>query len=351
MTRSLKRITKLDSSTTRKHLKLSETETEHFELHGECGGDPQGYFIIKGTEKVVLMQEQLCRNKVLMEPDWKRGILQASCASATLETKSKVGILLKNNRLWVKSSSFKELIPLPVMLKAMGCHSDKLIFRMCNVVPFRKNNSAKPANANPNSEKHDRDAEQSAAEEFQLIMFLSFEETLKLGVNSQTDAIEFLSGKIRYLFKSMENRPKEQRMLEVWNILSKIILPHVAAPNLDFKDKITFVAHMTRKLIRYHLQVKSEGKNAPGSIANNRDYLGNKRVECAGEMLSLLFEDLFKRFNSELKKELDKFLGRAKKKARDPDSVHTFIKMICSSDTITNGLKHALSSGNWSIKR
>ena len=45
-------------------------------------------------------------------------------------------------------------------------------------------------------------------------------------------------------------------------------------------------------------------------IRNDRDYLANKRIECAGDMLSLIFEDLFKRFNLEVKKDLDKFLLR-----------------------------------------
>lgn len=47
-------------------------------------------------------------------------------------------------------------------------------------------------------------------------------------------------------------------------------------------------------------------------MRNDRDFLANKRVECAGDMLSLLFEDLFKRFNSEVKKELDKLLIKVK---------------------------------------
>ena len=44
---------------------------------GECPLDPGGYFIIKGVEKVVLTQEQLSRNRIIIDVD-KQGLVTAS---------------------------------------------------------------------------------------------------------------------------------------------------------------------------------------------------------------------------------------------------------------------------------
>lgn len=35
-------------------------------------------------------------------------------------------------------------------------------------------------------------------------------------------------------------------------------------------------------------------------MLDDKDYYGNKRLELAGSLLSLMFEDAFKRFNSEV---------------------------------------------------
>ena len=47
----------------------------------ECPLDPGGYFVVKGTEKVILVQEQLSKNRIIVETDPAKGIVQASCTS------------------------------------------------------------------------------------------------------------------------------------------------------------------------------------------------------------------------------------------------------------------------------
>lgn len=44
----------------------------------ECALDPGGYFIVNGTEKVILVQEQLSKNRVIIETDPKKGMVSAS---------------------------------------------------------------------------------------------------------------------------------------------------------------------------------------------------------------------------------------------------------------------------------
>lgn len=44
----------------------------------ECALDPGGYFIVTGTEKVILVQEQLSKNRVIVETDVKKHIVSAS---------------------------------------------------------------------------------------------------------------------------------------------------------------------------------------------------------------------------------------------------------------------------------
>ena len=55
----------------------NKSAAEMCRMH-ECPLDPGGYFIVNGTEKVILVQEQLSKNRVIVETDPKKEIVQAS---------------------------------------------------------------------------------------------------------------------------------------------------------------------------------------------------------------------------------------------------------------------------------
>lgn len=67
----------------------------------------------------------------------------------------------------------------------------------------------------------------------------------------------------------------------------------------------------------------------------------------AGQLLSLLFEDLFKKFNSDLKLNIDKVLKKPNR-ANEFDALKAF---RMHSDFITSGFVRSISTGNWSLKR
>ena len=60
----------------------------------------------------------------------------------------------------------------------------------------------------------------------------------------------------------------------------------------NFKLKAVYLAMMVRRVIQAQCGIVK---------ADDRDYYGNKRLELAGQLISLLFEDLFKKFNQEVK--------------------------------------------------
>lgn len=71
------------------------------------------------------------------------------------------------------------------------------------------------------------------------------------------------------------------------------------------------------------------------------------RAYSAGQLLALLFEDLFKTFNANLKAAIDKVL----KKPSRTTEFDAFNTMQFQGDHITAGFVRAISTGNWSLKR
>nr|XP_034983724.1 DNA-directed RNA polymerase III subunit RPC2 [Zootoca vivipara] len=271
-----------------------KTPAEFAKLN-ECPLDPGGYFIVKGVEKVILIQEQLSKNRIIVEAD-RKGTVGASVTSSTHEKKSRTNITVKQGRFYLKHNTLSEDIPIAIIFKAMGVESDQEIVQMIGT------------------------------EEHVMAAFgPSLEECQKAQIFTQMQALKYLGNKVRR--QRMWGGPKKTKMEEARELLATTILAHVPVKEFNFRSKCIYTAVMVRRVIL------AQGDNK----VDDRDYYGNKRLELAGQLLSLLFEDLFKKFNSELKKIADQVIP--KQRAAQFDVVKHM-----RQDQITNGMVNAIST-------
>ncbi|XP_050380845.1 DNA-directed RNA polymerase III subunit 2 isoform X2 [Argentina anserina] len=105
-----------------------KTESELAVL-GECPLDPGGYFIVKGNEKVLLIQEQLSKNRIIIDMD-KKGNVNASVTSSSETIKSKTIIQMEKQKIYLELNQFSKKIPIMVVMKAMGMTSDQEVVQM-----------------------------------------------------------------------------------------------------------------------------------------------------------------------------------------------------------------------------
>jgi DNA-directed RNA polymerase III subunit RPC2 len=270
----------------------------------ECPHDPGGYFIVKGVEKVILIQEQLSKNRVILEEDAK-GEICASITSSTHERKSKAYILMKNGKVYLKNNTLGEDVPIAIVLKAMGIESDVEAVQLVGSEPYIVNALA-----------------------------MSLEESSKVGIHTQLQALKYIGSKIRRNSSTYRKPlPPEDEAREV---LDRVVLSHVPVEHFDFRAKAIYVGHITRRVLLVHLGRMS---------LDDKDYYGNKRLELAGNLLSLLFEDLFKIFSKDLKRQADMVLSKPNRA-----QAYDVVKSI-RPDTITNGMINAIATGNWVLKR
>ena len=304
---------------------LSKKSEEEMAQLSECPLDPGGYFVINGTEKVILVQEQISKNRVIVEKGTKYGIVQASvtryfspsiclvyanCFSSTHERKSKTYVIMRGDRIYLKHNFLSEDLPIVLVLKALGIHSDNEILLLVA--------------------GHD-----SA---YQDTFFVNFEECTKLGITTQNEALEYIGTKIQMKSRPSYHDYRRKHVQEAIEAMSNVIVNHVPVRDLDFRPKALYIAHMTRRtMMAYH----------DSTLVDDRDYYGNKRLELAGQLLSLLFEDLFKKYNHDIKMAVDKVL---KKPART-EEFDCIRYLNLHANHITAGIQRSVATGNWDLRR
>ncbi|CAG0885785.1 unnamed protein product [Cyprideis torosa] len=360
-----------------------KTEAELASLK-ECPYDPGGYFIIRGTEKVILIQEQLSKNRMIVEED-KKGGITCQVVSSTHTQKSRTSILENKGKYFLMHNSLTDPVPVAVVFRAMGVESDQEMVQLVGTEehivsrfaasleqnekePIYSQNQALSfmgrkvrvrrfgfggASAQANKKSPVEEARDTLAtsvlahvpcEEFNFrpkAVYLAM--MVRRVIEGERDPAflddRFMGRKVRVrrfgFGGASAQANKKSPVEEARDTLATSVLAHVPCEEFNFRPKAVYLAMMVRRVI--------EGERDPAFL-DDRDYYGNKRLELAGTFISLMFEDLFKKFNYELKQIADKNIPKVK---AGPFDVLKHIR----PDLITCGLENAIATGNWVIRR
>ena len=219
---------------------------------------------------------------------------------------------MKKDKIILQHNILQEPIPIVVILKAMGIQSDHEMLLLV---------------AGTDGTYQDEFA-------------VNFEESAKLGIFSQHQALEYIGSRVKMGGRNRgQGAPQRRNYIgDGLEALANIIITHVPVVGLDFRPKALYICFMVRRVLMAMHDPK---------LVDDRDYVGNKRLELAGQLLSLLFEDLFKKFNSDLKLNIDKVL----KKPNRTMEFDAYNHIQSHGNAITLGMNRAISTGNWNVKR
>lgn len=293
---------------------LSDDENRLAE-RGECPYDQGGYFVINGSEKVIIAQEKLSANHVYVfkKPQPHKYSYAAEIRSISESgNRGASGFFVNIQSKGTKSDGaagglivaqvpyIRQEVPIVILFRGLGAVADKKILQHI-VYNF-----------------NDR--------QMMEILRPSFEYAQV--VQSAAVALDYIGKRGNATGTARTNRVRYAEQ-----ILQKELLPHVGTNEYCFERKAYFVGYMAHRLLLAVL-----GRRP----LDDRDHYGNKRLDLAGILLQQLFYRLF----STLVKQAKQHLENCLKNGQKPD-VMTAVKR----DIITKGLNYALSTGNWQTGR
>jgi DNA-directed RNA polymerase beta subunit len=295
---------------------------------GECRFDAGGHFIINGSEKTVLGQERAAENRVYCfnisknntKYTWSAEIKSVPDFKCISPKQINLYMNSKNNgfgySILVQIPRVKQPIPLFIVFRALGVISDKEI---CEYILLDLKN-----------EKYKAMLENIQASIIESNKYLT-----------QEDCIRHIMSYVIYTPINMDRETGAKKKYEfTLDVLHNDLFPHCQTS----KQKIYFLGYMANKLLQAQFEwIK----------ADDRDSYLNKRVDLTGTSLNNLFRNYFNKLVKDMEKQIIKEINTGSwRSTEDYTNIinNTNIYKIVKSTTIENGIKRALSTGDFGIK-
>ena len=259
----------------------------------EAGEDPLdagGYFIINGSEKVLMTQEVLASDRVLISEGLKG--IDAEVISTKGAFKGRVRVSRKpDGMLNITFPSSPKKLKLFVLLKALGLKS------------LREFKDAFP------QEK-----------EIENDILLNWQNTF---VKNEEEALDRLG---KYV---APGQVIDYRLRRAQEVIDAFLLPHIGQAKEDRLAKAYYLTMMATKAVERAYGLRSD---------DDKDHYSNKRLELSGKLMEHLFRYSFKYFIKDLKFQIDRTVTRRRK---------LNISTVVRPGAVSERIRFAMSTGNW----
>lgn len=271
-----------------KYCNLNNLAKEELIKQGEDPNDPGGYFIINGTEKVIITVEDLASNQFMVEKtgDDYAGRIFSSKGSYKIP----LNFERKKDGLFRVSFTRVKDMPVVLVIKALGLLKDEEIMKAV-------------------SEKNYDEV---------LLNLYEF-----VDIKNQEEALDYIARKIGM------TQVKEVRIERIKEILDKYLLPHVGTESTDELAKAKNICKMIKKFIETERKMREP---------DEKDHYANKRLRMSGELLTDLFRVNFKVLVGDILYNFQRIIKRGKLPS---------LKVIIREKLLTQRIYSSMATGQW----
>ena len=271
---------------------LNGLSREELVEKGEDPNEPGGYFIINGTEKVLITIEDLASNKFLVEKP-SSGTSEYVGKMFSEYGSFKIPHTLEKLKDGIFYLTFTRVrrIPAILIIKALGLLKDEEITRFVS---------------------EERQFDEVI---INLIEFAS--------IKTEDEALDYVAKKIGI------TQSKEVRIERMKEILDKYLLPHLG---IKKEDKI-FKAYNLCKMLKKFLRVSREELQV-----DDKDHYMNKKLKLAGDLLSDLLRLNIKVLIGDLLYNFQRMVKRGK---------FPTIKNLIRDKLLTQRIYSSMATGTW----
>lgn len=296
------------------------------ETRDECKYDPGGYFVINGSEKVVICQDRMIHNHPLVfikkNSNVSYHVVQVNSKSPNLNGMMQaLSIKMKKDNVMIAKIPILHEVNVMIIFRALGIESDRDIIEYC---------------AYDKTDYHMVELLRASLDNC-----INDNDERELKIQTQEEAIDYLITKMKIVKKYIESNIKtkmEQKKLHLMDLLKTSFLPHVESLSSDpYREKAYYLGYMINKLLNVQLGRED---------IDNRDSYCKKRVDNIRELFEEIMIQQYKNNIAECNKQFMARMGDEIDTGEPYNVIHQF-----KAGTFEQGFKASLMLGNWPRKK